>query len=75
VGSCPSVALTPTVGGKGAHLGGAVAQCVNQLHLSYVVTYQPASRYWPFQIYETLIFSGLAAVIGACAVWWVRRIN
>jgi hypothetical protein len=75
VGSCPGVQLTPAVGQKGIRLAGGVAQCVNQLHLSYLVTYQPASRYWPFQLYETLIFFGLAAVIGACTVWWVRRIN
>jgi hypothetical protein len=52
-----------------------VAQCVNQLRLTYVVTYQPANRYWPFQIYETLIFLALAAAIGGFTVWRVRRIN
>jgi hypothetical protein len=75
VGSCPGVGVTPAAGEKGLRLGGEVAQCVRQLHLSYVVTYQPANRYWPFQIYETLIFVGLAAVIGVGTVWWVRRIN
>jgi peptidoglycan biosynthesis protein MviN/MurJ (putative lipid II flippase) len=69
------VAPLTTPSGKGSGLATAVAQCVNQLHLTYVVTYQPANRYWPFQIYETLIFVALATVIGACTVWWVRRIN
>jgi hypothetical protein len=75
VGSCPSVAPLTAPSGKGSGIGNAVAQCVNQLHLTYVVTYQPANRYWPFQIYETLIFFALAAAIGGFTVWWVRRIN
>lgn len=75
VGSCPSVTPLPAPSGKGSGIPNAVAQCVNQLHLSYVVTYQPPNRYWPFQIYETLIFFGLAAAIVAFIVWWVRRIN
>jgi hypothetical protein len=48
---------------------------MNQLHLSNVVTYQPASRYWPFQIYESLIFLALATAVGGFTVWWVRRLN
>jgi hypothetical protein len=40
----------------------------------YVVTYQPADRYWTFQWYETSIFAGLALVlIGACFGWLRRR--
>lgn len=38
-----------------------------------VLTYQPANRYWPFQIYETAIFFGLAALLIAGCYWWVRR--
>ncbi len=52
-----------------------MARCVNQLHLSNVVTYQPANRYWPFQVYETLIFFAVAMAVGAFTVWWVRRLN
>lgn len=75
MGSCPN--LKPS----GAQLGnlqvasGLMVRCVNQLHLSNVVTYQPSNRYWPFQISESLIFLGAAAVVGAFTVWWVRRIN
>jgi hypothetical protein len=39
------------------------------------VRYQPASRYWPFQAYESLLFLGLALAIGAFVVWWVRRVG
>jgi hypothetical protein len=38
-----------------------------------VVTYQPASRYWPFQIYETALFVVLALALTGASFWWVRR--
>lgn len=71
-GSCPNLVPSPTQPGNAAAL---IARCMNQLHLSNVVTYQPASRYWPFQIYESLIFLALATAVGAFTVWWVRRLN
>jgi ABC-type transport system involved in multi-copper enzyme maturation permease subunit len=38
-----------------------------------VVAYQPASRYWPFQMAETALF--VAAAVGAIALsyWWIRH--
>ena len=38
-----------------------------------VVTFQPSSRYWPFQWYETAIFIGLAAVLAGFCLWWIRH--
>jgi hypothetical protein len=38
-----------------------------------VLVYQPASRYWAFQSYETAIFLGLAVILGAFCFWWMRR--
>jgi ABC-type transport system involved in multi-copper enzyme maturation permease subunit len=38
-----------------------------------VFTYQPASRYWPFQWYETSSFIALALVLCVATIWWVRR--
>jgi hypothetical protein len=61
--------------GNPSAFSGLVARCVNQLHLTNVVTYQPANRYWPFQIYESLSFLGLAVAVGAFTVWWVRRLD
>ena len=37
------------------------------------VTYQPASRYWPFQWYETAIFVGATLVLVGVCFWWIRR--
>jgi len=45
--------------------------CIN--HLRSVVTYQPASRYWPFQAYEMTIFLALALILAGVCFWWVRR--
>ena len=38
-----------------------------------LVTYQPASRYWPMQWYELAIFLSLSIVAGGCCFWWIRR--
>jgi hypothetical protein len=53
--------------------GQACDAYIARLHLRQAVTYQPASRYWAFQWYETAIFLGLAVIlIGAC-FWQIRR--
>ncbi len=53
----------------------AFQDCVTKVGQVYhgVVTYQPADRYWVFQGIETAIFIGLAVVLSAFCVWWVRR--
>ena len=75
VGSCPNIKPSGAQASNFQEAGSLVARCVNQLHLSNVVTYEPASRYWPFQAYESLIFFGLAVAVGAFTVWWVRRLS
>ena len=35
--------------------------------------YQPASRFWAFQGYETALFGGLAVVLIAFAAWWIHE--
>lgn len=49
------------------------AAALGRLHLRQVVTYQPASRYWAFQWYETGIFLFLALALAGFCFWWVRR--
>jgi ABC-2 family transporter protein len=44
-----------------------------RLHLRQVVTYQPASRYWAFQWYETAIFVILALALAGFCFGRVRR--
>ncbi len=38
-----------------------------------VVTYQPASRYWPFQWYETAVFAIASLVLIGVSFWWIHR--
>lgn len=54
---------------------GAFQQCITTIAAKYheVVVYQPANRFWTFQVYETLIFVGLAALLAGLCFWWVRR--
>jgi hypothetical protein len=42
-----------------------------KFHLA--VTYQPASRYWPLQWYETAIFLGAALILAGVCFWWVLQ--
>jgi hypothetical protein len=43
------------------------------MHLREVVVYQPASRFWAFQWYETAIYLALALALAGFCIWWVRR--
>ena len=42
-------------------------------HLLRRVTYQPASRYWAFQWFETAIFLAFALGLAGFSVWWIRH--
>jgi hypothetical protein len=38
-----------------------------------LVTYHPAGRFWTLQLYETLVYLGLAVVLAGLCLWWIRR--
>ena len=64
VGSCPNIhTQTPH----------SVQQCVNQLRIREVLTYQPIDHYWALQWTELAIFLGTAVLLGGLCLWWVRR--
>jgi hypothetical protein len=44
-----------------------------RLHLAQTVTYQPLSRYWTLQWYETGIFLALALALAGFCLWRVAR--
>ncbi|HEY1827500.1 MAG TPA: hypothetical protein VGF87_05735 [Acidimicrobiales bacterium] len=74
VGSCGHVSgVNVGTPGGGQALSQAAQACVNRLGIREVVTYQPLSRYWPFQWMETGIFVILALALVAFSVWFVRR--
>jgi hypothetical protein len=45
---------------------------IESLHLRQTVIYQPASRYWPLQWYETGIYLALALALAGLCLWWIR---
>lgn len=79
--ACHSVLSVPANGAvqgvptpnQNAHT--AFAECFTNVAAKFhqVVIYQPASRYWAFQWYETAIFFGLAVIVTGFSFWWVRR--
>jgi hypothetical protein len=65
----------PTDGGVTKH---APDSCFIQhlIQLGYnrsVLTYQPASRFWPLQWVETGILATVAVLLAAFCYWWIRR--
>jgi ABC-type transport system involved in multi-copper enzyme maturation permease subunit len=51
----------------------AAEACAVQNGYRFVDTYQPLSRFWPFQFIESGIFVGLSIAVLAVAVWWILR--
>jgi hypothetical protein len=61
---------------KGCGQNSTYQQCaaaITRMHLRQVVVYQPASRFWEFQWYETAIYVALALALAGFCFWWVRR--
>ena len=52
--------------------GNSCQAYVESLHLRQRVTYEPASRYWPLQWYETGIYVTLALALAGFCLWWIR---
>ena len=51
----------------------ACSASIAKLNLRELVSYQPASRYWMFQWYETAIFLGVALGLAGFCFWWISR--
>jgi hypothetical protein len=51
----------------------ACMAAITRMHLRQVVIYQPDSRFWALQWYETAIYLALAAALAGFCIWWVRR--
>jgi len=47
--------------------------CIQRVGLQVRSTYQPGTRYWPFQAIESAIFIALAAGLIAFSIWWLNR--
>jgi len=49
------------------------ARWLAQHHYASWVSYQPASRFWPFQLIEGGWLLALALLLGAATIWMIRR--
>jgi hypothetical protein len=45
---------------------------IESLHLRQTVTYQPASRYWPFEWIETGIYLAFSFLLAGLCFWRIR---
>lgn len=78
-GVCPGLKISQLALGPGGpgpasqKVQAALHNCITNLHLREVLTYQPADRYWPFQLLESGIFIAIALVLCGSCVWWTRR--
>ncbi|HEY1819924.1 MAG TPA: hypothetical protein VGG83_08345 [Trebonia sp.] len=57
----------------GEQFGPQTVVCLGQHGYTQYLTYQPADRYWPFQLIETGIFVALAAVLIAVTFAFINR--
>jgi len=67
---CPSL---PTRPGKFKPSPGSLAQCLSQHGYTRWTSYQPASRFWPFQWIEGGWLLALSLLLIAATVLLVRR--
>jgi hypothetical protein len=76
---CPNIGTPPRSTPTGARVRpGSPADfqaCITKLSAKFheTVTYQPGSRFWTFQSYETAIFLALALILTGISYWWIRR--
>jgi hypothetical protein len=82
--ACPGIGDRAAGGGGGpghvrAPRGAADAMhaCVARIAAGYheVITYQPASRYWPLQWFELCVFLAAALLLAGVCAWRVLRIG
>jgi hypothetical protein len=69
--SSSSIPIPSSCAGAGSRK--AVGQCLAQFGYQQVTQYQPGSRFWHFQLIETVIFLGLATILTLVAVVALRR--
>jgi hypothetical protein len=56
-----------------ADLKNSLGSCLSQHGVVETITYQPAARFWAFQLIEFGLFLGVSAALLCLTVWWVRR--
>jgi hypothetical protein len=51
----------------------ACTASILRLHLNQLVSFQPASRFWPLQSYETGAYLLAAVALTLFCGWWISR--
>jgi ABC-type transport system involved in multi-copper enzyme maturation permease subunit len=74
----PAKTVCHLPGGSGTSANPVVQACQDQVRayvsgLHNITTYQPASRFWTFQGYETAIFVAAALVLVGACFWCIRH--
>jgi hypothetical protein len=79
--TCPGLGRGRGGGGGGPQpspqsVATQLQDCVARIGTTFhqVVSYQPASRYWPLQWSELAIFTAAAVVLAGLSLWRIRRI-
>jgi ABC-2 family transporter protein len=65
-------ASEPAREGPGDEIAPCLAE-VKRLGYRQQVTYQPSSRFWPLQWYETAIYTALTLGLAGFCFWWLRH--
>jgi hypothetical protein len=73
VGPCPNRIPPHALSQSTPTTVAALQRCIDSFHLRNIVSYQPASRYWPLQWSEAAIFVAFAVALCAGCLWYVRR--
>jgi hypothetical protein len=53
--------------------GSGVMDYLHHQGISLLTDYQPADRFWTFQLIEAALFFGLAISLIAASLWWLQR--
>ena len=75
-GACAPPRGGPAQSPAGAAPGAGLSRCfaeIKRLGYRQRVTYQPSSRFWPFQWYETAIYAALALGLAGFCFWRLRH--
>jgi hypothetical protein len=71
-GPCAPTGPPPVSEGPGEELAPCLAE-LKRLGYRQQVTYQPSSRFWRLQLYETAIYSALALALAGFCFWRIRQ--
>jgi hypothetical protein len=53
--------------------GSGYMDYLQQHGIRFLADYQPAERFWTFQLIEAAVFVGLASALIAATLWWLQR--